>query len=147
MPSWLSPAPFPGTGVPERLAPVELDSHPRVLLGNLEPIVLIGMSRVLGEAGADVIGHEQHPAQIVTQAGRLRPDVVVIGRDEGSHRLGHRVREASADTKVILWARDETVMEVLDPDAADFRVVEEALPEQLRSEMGDGSRREQRVEE
>jgi hypothetical protein len=38
-------------------------------------------------------------------------------------------------------------MEVLDPDAADFRVVEEALPEQLRSEMGDVSRREQRVEE
>jgi DNA-binding NarL/FixJ family response regulator len=148
LPSWLSPAPFPDAGVPERLARVELDSHPRVLLGNLEPIVLIGMSRVLGEAGADVIGHEQHPAQIVTQAGRLRPDVVVIGRDEeGSRRLGHRVREASTDTKVILWARDETVMEVLDPDAADFRVVEEALPEQLRSEMGDGSRREQRVEE
>lgn len=147
MPSWLSRAPFHGVGGPERLALVELDSHPRVLLGNLEPIVLIGMSRVLGEAGADVIGHEQHPAQIVTQAGRLQPDVVVIGRDEGSRRLGHRVREASTDTKVILWARDETVMEVLDPDAADFRVVEEALPEQLRSEMGDGSRREQRVEE
>ena len=148
MPSWLSRAPFHGVGGPERLALVELDSHPRVLLGNLEPIVLIGMSRVLGEAGADVIGHEQHPAQIVTQAGRLQPDVVVIGRDaEGSRRLGHRVREASTDTKVILWARDETVMEVLDPDAADFRVVEEALPEQLRNEMGDGSRREQRVEE
>jgi DNA-binding NarL/FixJ family response regulator len=148
LPSWLSPAPFHDVGAPERLAHVELDSHPRVLLGNLEPIVLIGMSRVLGEAGADVIGHEQHPAQLVTQAGRLRPDVVVIGRDgEPSRRLGHRVREASTDTKVILWARDETVMEVLDPDAADFRVVEEALPEQLRSEMGGGSRREQRVEE
>ena len=50
---------------------MELDSQPRVLLGNLEPIVLIGMTRVLGEAGADVIGHEQHPSQIVTQAGRL----------------------------------------------------------------------------
>ena len=127
---------------------MEEDSHPRVLLGNLEPIVLIGMTRVLGEAGADVIGHEQHPAQIVTQTGRLRPDVVVIGLDGvGSRRLGQRVRDASMDTKVILWARDETVMEVLDPDAADFRVVEEALPEQLRSEMGGSSRREQRVEE
>lgn len=126
---------------------MEEDSHPRVLLGSLEPIVLIGMTRVLGEAGADVIGHEAHPSQLVTQAGRLRPDVVVIGLDAGSRRLGHRVRGASTDTKVILWARDETVMEVLDPDAADFRVVEEALPEQLRSEMGGSSRREQRVEE
>jgi hypothetical protein len=48
---------------------------------------------------------------------------------------------------VILWARDETVMEVLDPDAAEFRTVEEALPEQLRFEMGGSSGREQRVEE
>ena len=128
---------------------MELDSQPRVLLGNLEPIVLIGMTRVLGEAGADVIGHEQHPSQIVTQAGRLRPDVVVIGLDGvGSRRLGQRVREVSVDTKVILWARDETVMEVLDPDAAEFRTVEEALPEQLRFEMGGSSSgREQRVEE
>ena len=128
---------------------MESDSLPRVLLGNLEPIVLIGMTRVLGEAGADVIGHEQHPSQIVTQAGRLRPDVVVIGLDGvGSRRLGQRVREVAPDTKVILWARDETVMEVLDPDAADFRRVEEGLPEQLRSEMGGySSGREQRVEE
>jgi DNA-binding NarL/FixJ family response regulator len=120
-----------------------------VLLGNLEPIVLIGMTRVLGEAGADVIGHEQHPSQIVTRAGQLRPDVVVLGLDGvGSRRLGQRVREVSTDTKVILWARDETVMEVLDPDAAEFRTVEEALPEQLRSEMGGySSGREQRVEE
>jgi hypothetical protein len=121
---------------------------PRVLLGNLEPIVLIGMTRVLGEAGADVLGHESHPSQIVTQAGRLRPDVAVLGLDgAGARRLGHRVREASQDTKVILWARDESVMEVLDPDAEEFRVVEEALPEELRNEMGGSFRHEQRVEE
>ena len=128
---------------------MESDSLPRVLLGNLEPIVLIGMTRVLGEAGADVIGHEQHPSQIVTQAGRLRPDVVVIGLDGiGSRRLGRRVRDVATDTKVILWARDETVMEVLDPGATDFRTVEEGLPEQLRNEMGGySSGREQRVEE
>lgn len=124
------------------------DRTPRVLLGKLEPIVLIGMTRVLGEAGADVIGHEQHPSQILTQAGRLRPDVVVLGLDgSGSRRLGRRVQEASQDSKVILWARDESVMEVLDPDAAEFRIVEEALPEELRNEMGDNSRHEQRVEE
>jgi hypothetical protein len=121
---------------------------PRVLLGNLEPIVLIGMTRVLGEAGADVLGHESHPSQIVTQAGRLRPDVAVLGLDgAGARRLGLRVREASRDTKVILWARDESVMEVLDPHAEEFRIVEEALPEELRSEMGGSFRHEQRVEE
>ena len=51
---------------------------PRVLLGNLGPIMVIGMARLLAEDGAEVIGQEKHPSGIVSAAGRLRPDVVVL---------------------------------------------------------------------
>jgi AmiR/NasT family two-component response regulator len=127
---------------------VEQDAPTRVLLGNLEPIVLIGMTRVLEEAGVEVIGHERHPSQIVTRAGQVRPDVVVLGRDGlESQRLAQRVRAASSTSIVILWARDERIMEVLDVDSSEFRVVDESVAKQLRKEIRGGSRHEQRVEE
>ena len=127
---------------------MEHDAPTRVLLGNLEPIVLIGMTRVLEEAGAEVIGHERHPSQIVTQAGLVQPDVVVLARDGlESQRLGQRVRAASAGSIVILWARDERIMEVLDVNSSEFRVVDESVAKQLRKEIRGGSRHEQRVEE
>ena len=59
-----------------------------MLLGNLCPIMVIGMARVLAEDGADVIGQEQHPSSIVTAAGRTQPDVVVLDiSTEGSREL------------------------------------------------------------
>ena len=95
-----------------------------MLLGNLGPIMVIGMARVLGEDGADVIGQEKHPSSIVSAAGRLRPDVVVLDLEHGGSReLGQRVQQVSPDTKVILCARDEDGMEVLDP-GAETRTVE-----------------------
>ena len=45
----------------------------RVLLGNLEPIVRLGMAVVLEEAGIEVIGEEVRPQPLVLLAGRLRP--------------------------------------------------------------------------
>ena len=48
-------------------------------------------------------------------AARLRPDAVVLDlRDAASRKLADRVRAACPETKVILWARDEDAMEVLD---------------------------------
>jgi DNA-binding NarL/FixJ family response regulator len=69
-------------------------------------------------------------------AGRLRPDVVVLDLLERSSReLTERVRMASPDTKVILWARDEDAMEVLDPGATTPRRIFAEVPEELRSEL------------
>lgn len=94
------------------------DEAPRVLLGNLGPIMLIGMARLLSEEGAEVIGQERHPAGIVGTAGRLRPDVVVLDLNtEGSRDLSSRVQRVSPETKVILCDSDEDGMEVLDPGA------------------------------
>ena len=120
--------------------------RPRVLLGNLEPLVRLGMMDVLSEDGLELLGEEQRPAALVLMAGRLRPDVVVLDLLERSSReLSERVRMASPDTKVILWARDEDAMEVLDPGATAPRRIFDAVPEELRSELSNV--RVNRVEE
>jgi DNA-binding NarL/FixJ family response regulator len=120
--------------------------QPRVLLGNLEPLVRLGMMDVLSEDGLELIGEEQRPAALVLMAGRLRPDVVVLDLLQRSSReLTERVRMASPDTKVILWARDEDAMEVLDPGATTPRRIFAEVPEELRSELSNV--RVNRVEE
>jgi DNA-binding NarL/FixJ family response regulator len=109
---------------------------PRVLLGKLEPIVRLGMLDVLEEDGVEVIGEEERPQALVLMAGRLRPDVVVLDLlDRSSRDLCERVRTASPDTKVILWARDEDELEVLDPGSTTPRRFFAAVPEELRSEL------------
>jgi DNA-binding NarL/FixJ family response regulator len=116
--------------------PTDDFGRPRVLLGSLEPMVRLGMLNVLAEDGIDVIGEEERPQALVLMAGRLRPDAVVLDLHQGSSReLGERVRTASPKTKVILWARDEDAMEVLDPGAAAPRRIFTAVPEELRSEL------------
>ena len=109
---------------------------PRVLLGNLEPVVKLGMTAVLEEDGIEVIGEESRDAALVLMAGRMRPDAVVLdllGRD--AHALGGRVQSASPDTKVLLWARDEDELQVLDPGAKEPRRLVAAAHEELRSEL------------
>ena len=119
---------------------------PRVLLGNLEPILALGMQRMLAEEGADVIGQENRPTDILDKAGRLQPDLVVLDFDSGESRgLGLRVREVSPETKVIFWARDEALMEVLDPRSSTTRLVAVAGPDELSREIS--SSHAHRVEE
>ena len=109
---------------------------PRVLLGNLEPVVKLGMTAVLEEDGIEVIGEESRSAALVLMAGRLRPDAVVLDLEQAASReLSERVRTASPETTVVFWARDEDVMEVVDPGASEPRRVFTPVPEELRSEL------------
>ena len=122
------------------------DRRPRILLGNLGPIMQMGMRRVLTEQGCEVVGQEDRPSAIVGEVHRLRPDVVVLDLDGGSaQQLGRLVAGASPDTTVVLWAREEDLMEVIDPASADSRRVSAPIVERLRSELS--SRQVQRVEE
>ena len=107
-----------------------------MLLGNLEPMVSLGMTAVLGDDGIDVVGQEPRPAALLLMAGRLQPDAVVLdlGRAD-SHELGHRVRRAAPRTTVILWARDEDAMEVFDPGSTTPRRFHTELTEELRGEL------------
>jgi DNA-binding response OmpR family regulator len=72
----------------------------------------------------------------VALCGRMRPDAVVLDLlDRSSRDLCERVRTASPETKVILWARDEDELEILDPGSTTPRRLFTAVPEELRSEL------------
>jgi AmiR/NasT family two-component response regulator len=107
--------------------------RPRVLLGDLNPVVRLGLTRVLAEDGIDVVGDEELPQGIVMKAGRLRPDAVVL--DLESRELGERVRIASPETTIVLWALDEASMVVLDPGSGTPRRYFTAVPQRLRNEL------------
>jgi DNA-binding NarL/FixJ family response regulator len=96
----------------------------RVLLGNLEPIVRVGIAAVLREDGVEIVDDQSAP--LVPLARRLRPDAVVLDiADESSRAVGARIRRAAPQAAVVFWARDEDVMEVLAPGArAPRRVLE-----------------------
>ena len=109
---------------------------PRVLLGNLGPIMRLGMNRVLSEEGCQVVGQEDRPSAIIGAAHKLRPDIVVLDLDNGSsHELAQLVRGASPETTVVLWAREEDLMEVLEPVWNTSRLVAVPIVERLRSEL------------
>ena len=112
------------------------EPRPAVLLGNLGPIMRLGMTRVLSEQGCQVVGQEDRPSAIIGAAHRLRPDIVVLDLDNGSSReLAHLVRGASPETTVVLWAREEDLMEVLEPVWNTSRLVAVPIVERLRSEL------------
>ena len=113
------------------------------MLGNLEPLVQLGMSRALEDEGIEVVAEEGPPPDVVAHVKRLHPDTVVLGMDGGTAReLGEQVRAASPDTKVILWARDETEMEVFDPGSTAPRRIRTSVSGALRSEVGAGKPQE-----
>jgi DNA-binding NarL/FixJ family response regulator len=119
----------------------------RVLLGNLEPILAIGLRAVLEDEGIEVVGEEREPPHLLREALRLQPDVVVLDLNAGGARaFGEQVRAAAPNAKVILWARDETVMEVLESVSRTPRLVELTPSEGLRDELS-SSRIRKRVEE
>ena len=113
-----------------------VEPRPSVLLGNLGPIMRLGMNRVLSEQGCQVVGQEDRPSAIIGAAHRLRPDIVVLDLDGGSsHELGQLVRGASPETTVVLWAREEDLMEVLEPASSTSRLASAPIVERLRGEL------------
>jgi DNA-binding NarL/FixJ family response regulator len=124
--------------------PAQHAKRPCVLLGNLEPMVRLGMSRVLGQEGVEVVAEEGGPPDVVAHVKRLHPDTVVLGMDgRTSSELGEQVRAAAPGTKVILWARDETEMQVFDPGSSSPRRIRTSVSGALKSEVGAGKPREE----
>ena len=112
---------------------------PRVLLGNLEPIVRVGMTTVLGEEGIEVVGADERPHALVLSAGRLRPAGVGPVGGRAPRRPGApRVRTACPGTTVVLWARDEEVMEVVGPGSGEARRVAAPSPGDLCGALAAG---------
>jgi DNA-binding NarL/FixJ family response regulator len=116
-----------------------------VLLGNLEPMTRVGMRKWLADGGIDVVAEVDEPEAIVAESRRLVPDAVVLGLDVGGRMLGEQVRVAAPEVTVILWARDETEMEVFEPGSAAPRRVATAVPDALLSELSNVSTTTERV--
>ncbi len=113
-----------------------LPPRPRVLLGNLEPLVRMGMTRALQDYGCDLVGDPDGSSDIVGQAEHYRPDAVVLDLDHRStQELVTLVRSASPTSKLILWARDEDVMEVVDPGASAPRLIVDSVSDELHREL------------
>jgi DNA-binding NarL/FixJ family response regulator len=111
----------------------------RVLLGDLAPIMAIGLRSVLEEEGIEVIGQESERSRIVRRSQRLQPDVVVLDLDhDGATALASEIRQVAPRTKVILWARDETVMGVLESMSDTPRLVDITTHVGLPSELSTG---------
>jgi DNA-binding NarL/FixJ family response regulator len=111
----------------------------RVLLGDLAPIMAIGLRSVLEEEGIDVIGQESERSRIVSRTQRLQPDVVVLDLDhDGATALASEIRQVAPRTRVILWARDETVMGVLESMSDTPRLVDITTNVGLPSELSAG---------
>ena len=106
-----------------------------MLLGNLEPMTRLGMTSMLASGGVEVVGDDTDEA-LLAEVRRVLPDAVVLGLDqEAGRELGEQVRAAAPTTKVILWARDETAMEVFEPGSARPRRVGSGVREALLSEL------------
>src|SRR3954453_20319407 len=72
LPEWLPAACGPRPGGTEA-RDMAGEPRSRVLLGNLGPIMRLGVNRVLGEEGCHVAGQEARPSAIVGAAHRLHP--------------------------------------------------------------------------
>ena len=70
-------------------------AQPCVLLGHLEPIISMGMTRMLVEGGIDVVTAEGAPSAIVDHARRLAPDAVVLALADDAQELGEEIRAAA----------------------------------------------------
>jgi DNA-binding NarL/FixJ family response regulator len=111
----------------------------RVLVGDLAPIMAVGLRTVLEEEGIEVIGQESERSRIVGRAQRLQPDVVVLDLDhDGATALASEIRHVAPRAKVILWARDETVMGVLESMSDTPRLVDITTHVGLPSELSTG---------
>jgi len=80
------------------------------------------MTRLLAEDGVEVLEREaarDGQPDIVQDARELHPDAIVLRLENGeTARVRELVSGAVPQTKVILWARDETEMQVYDPGSS-----------------------------
>jgi DNA-binding NarL/FixJ family response regulator len=109
------------------------------MIGNLEPVARLGMTRVLEDGGLEVVGEDDPPDALVEQARLLQPDAIVLGF-EGLHSrdLSDRVRVAAPGAKLILWPRDEAEMLVFDPGSSAPRTIPASASDALLRELRNG---------
>ncbi|HYF26979.1 MAG TPA: hypothetical protein VD931_14645 [Baekduia sp.] len=102
----------------------------------------MGIRELAAERGAAVVGEQADRDEVVRVAARLQPDVVVLPLDGVDSRLvAARVRTAAPAARVVLWGRDERVIETQDQCSAIRRRIVSRAAEALMGELGRQSRR------
>ena len=102
-----------------------------VLIGGLDPMTRVGMATLLRESDVRVV---DAPQEAGTAAGRLRPDAVVLPMSSTPTELGD-VRAGAPGAKVVLWAKDESEMQVYDAGAQVPRRIAGSTPAALIDEL------------
>jgi DNA-binding NarL/FixJ family response regulator len=108
-----------------------------VLLANLDPMVRLGVSGVLGSDGLDVLTEEGTLGEIVARAAAFDPDAIVLGRDAAGDDLRRRVRAVAPRAKLLLLAPDESELDVFDPGRDSPRRIATAVSDALVSELNE----------
>ncbi len=114
---------------------------PRVLLGNLAPMLRLGMSTLLVERGVEVT-EESRAAALPETAALVEPDAIVLPLDERAMDDVGRAQAAAPGAKLILWARDESEMHVYDAGRTVPRRVSAGTAGALLSELENDQRPE-----
>ena len=92
------------------------------------------MRELLEGAGIAVIDGGSDPASLLVACGCSHPDSVVLDAASREELL-QEVRAAAPDAKLVLWARDESGIQVFDAGAAEPRQIASAAPEALVKEL------------
>jgi DNA-binding NarL/FixJ family response regulator len=94
-------------------------SHPRCLVADDHPALLVALARFLGEHGFEVVHAASHGAEALAAAERLRPDLALLDyrmpQPSGAD-LVRRVKTVSPETEVAVYTAE-----------ADSTLVDEAL--------------------
>jgi DNA-binding NarL/FixJ family response regulator len=108
----------------------------RVLLGALDPILSVGITRALEDGGAAIVDHAGEVEALVAHAAESLPDAVVVGPSPIG--LTERLRLAAPAAMVVVWRGDEELIEVLAPGTSAPRVVPAPAAERLHGELFGG---------
>ena len=111
------------------------ESRPLVLVAGLDPILQVGIVRVLADGGAEVF-EETHPNPdaLVRWTAERGPDAIVLGDGlGGAPDLSARLRAAAPGATLMLWRTNARLVAVLAPGADAPRV----MPAPTASELSD----------
>lgn len=93
--------------------PTVSKSSPRVLLGAVGPVAVVGLRELVVEEGGAVVGEQHLVETLVAEAARLQPDAVVLPLGLESGRLvAARISDAAPRARLIFWPSTEDVVEV-----------------------------------
>jgi hypothetical protein len=117
-----------------RTMPAGANPSPRVLLGGMTPIEVVGMRRLLEDAGVAVTDGGTDANALVAACSQTHPDGVVLE----AALLGDHcedMRAAAPEAKLVLWTRVEGRVEVFDAGSETPRQVASAAPAALVNEL------------